>query len=78
MNYTLEDIKKQSPYPIGELNTAYAKHLVRHAGFPSEYLQATLPNYILPFRHHSTAQRYRTYFVFPTLHGSNDATRFFS
>lgn len=23
MNYTLEDIKKQSPYPIGELNTAY-------------------------------------------------------
>ena len=25
MNYTLEDIKKQSPYPIGELNTAYAK-----------------------------------------------------
>ena len=28
MNYTLEDIKKQSPYPIGELNTAYAKYFV--------------------------------------------------
>ena len=28
MNYTLEDIKKQSPYPIGELNTAYAKDFV--------------------------------------------------
>lgn len=28
MNYSLEDIKKQSPYPIGELNTAYAKYFV--------------------------------------------------
>jgi quercetin dioxygenase-like cupin family protein len=28
MNYTLEDIKKQSPYPVGELNTAYAKYFV--------------------------------------------------
>lgn len=28
MNYTLEDIKKQSPYPIGKLNTAYAKYFV--------------------------------------------------
>ena len=28
MNYTLEDIKKQSPYPIGELNTTYAKYFV--------------------------------------------------
>ena len=26
MNYTLEGIKKQSPYPSGELNTAYAKY----------------------------------------------------
>ena len=28
MNYTLEDIKKQSPYPIGKLNTAYAKYFI--------------------------------------------------
>lgn len=28
MNYTLEDIKKQSPYPVGELNVAYAKYFV--------------------------------------------------
>ena len=28
MNYTLEEIQLQSPYPIGELNTAYAKYFV--------------------------------------------------
>ena len=27
-SYTLEDIKKQSPYPVGELNVAYAKYFV--------------------------------------------------
>ena len=38
MNYTLEDIKKQSPYPIGKLNTAYAKYFVAVS-----YTHLTLP-----------------------------------
>ena len=40
MNYTLEDIKKQSPYPIGELNTAYAKYFVGNSYHQSSYLRA--------------------------------------